>query len=247
MLRLISPLGVILMWEAVADAGMVSPFLVPAPSSVFVTIGKMLWSLELVDDIAVTLRRILIGFAISLVVSVAIGILMARARIFEVVFDPLVELVRPVSPLAIFPLAILWFGIGDGSKVFLIALACAFPIILNTYAGARSIDVRFVRVARSLGANNFEILKLIVLPGSLPQMFTGVRIAWGTALIVIIAAEMIGGSSGIGYMILDAQQTYRVDRVFGGIITIGVLGYATDQGLRLLRRAVLHWYPEIRD
>jgi ABC-type nitrate/sulfonate/bicarbonate transport system permease component len=245
--RLISPIIVVIIWEAIADAGLVNAFLVPAPSAVFVTLGKMLWSLELIYDLADSLRRLVVGFVIALVISVFIGMLMARNHFVEFAIDPLIELVRPVSPLAIFPLAILWFGIGDSSKVFLIALACAFPIILNTYAGVRSIDVRFVRAARSLGANNFEVMQRIVLPGCLPQVFTGVRIAWGTALIVIIAAEMIGGSSGIGYMILDAQQTFRVDRVFAGIIAIGMLGYATDLGFRALRRILLPWYRELRD
>lgn len=247
MKRLISPILILLLWEATVRAGLVNPFLVPAPSAVFVALGKMLWNLELIYDLAVSLRRIVVGFVISLVISIVLGILMARIRFVELAFDPLVELIRPVSPLAIFPLAILWFGIGDGSKIFLIALACAFPIILNTYAGVRSIDVRYIRAARSLGASNLEILQRVVLPGCSPQVFTGVRIAWGVALIVIIAAEMIGGSSGIGYMILDAQQTYRVDRVFAGIIAIGVLGYATDYGFRLLRTLLLPWYREVRD
>jgi len=247
MKRLISPIVLLLLWEALARSGLVNPFVIPAPSAVLVALGKMMWSMELMTSLYVSLRRILAGFAIALLVSVAVGILMARSRTIELLLDPVIELLRPVSPLAIFPLAILWFGIGESSKIFLIALACSFPIILNTYAGVRSIDVNFIRAARSLGASNREILWRIVLPASLPQTFTGIRIAWGIALIVIIAAEMIGGSSGIGYLILDAQQTFRVDRVFAGIITIGVLGFITDQGLRYLRDMTLPWHREIRD
>lgn len=247
MIRLVSPLAVLVIWEVIARAGLVDPFFVPAPSAVFVALGAMIWSLELPKALAVSLRRIVIGFGLSVVISVAIGMLMARIRLVEALVDPLVELIRPVSPLAIFPLAILWFGIGEMSKIFLIALACAFPVILNTYAGVRAIDVSYIRVARSLGASNSEILHRVILPGCLPQVFTGIRIAWGISLIVIIAAEMIGGSSGIGYLILDAQQTFRVERVFGGIIAIGVLGYVTDQGFRLLRSTLLPWYREVRD
>jgi len=246
-MRLASPLAVLAVWEFIARAGLVDPFIVPAPTAVFAELWKLLWTLELPAALAVSLRRIAIGFGLSVVISVVIGMLMARIPLVEILIDPLVELIRPVSPLAIFPLAILWFGIGETSKVFLIALACAFPVILNTYAGVRSIDVSYVRVARSLGATNAEILLRVILPGCLPQVFTGVRIAWGIALIVIIAAEMIGGSAGIGYMILDAQQTFRVDRVFAGIIAIGVLGYVTDLGFRLLRRKLLPWYREIRE
>jgi ABC-type nitrate/sulfonate/bicarbonate transport system permease component len=169
---------------------------------------------------------------------------MARIRWVDDILDPLVELLRPISPLALFPLAILWFGIGDASKIFLIALAASFPVILNTYAGARSIDSNLVRASRSLGATEFEIFKGVVLPASLPHIFTGVRLAWGISLIVIIAAEMIGATVGIGYMILEAQQTFRTERVLAGIFVIGVIGFTTDLGFRRLRRWVLPWYRE---
>jgi ABC-type nitrate/sulfonate/bicarbonate transport system permease component len=207
----------------------------------------MAWSLELFGNLYDSLRRIVAGFAVAVVLGVAVGILMARIQAVETALDPLVELIRPVSPLAIFPLAILWFGIGESSKIFLIALACAFPVILNTYAGVRGIDVNFIRASRSLGASQWEILRRVILPACMPHVFTGLRLAWGIALIVIIAAEMIGGSSGIGYMILDAQQTFRVDRVFAGIVAIGVLGFVTDQGFRYLRKVALPWYRELRD
>ncbi len=247
MKRLISPIIILVLWELIARAGWVNPFLVPAPSMVLVTLGKMAWNLDLFVNLYDSLRRIVAGFGIAVVVGVALGILMARIQGVETAVDPLVELIRPVSPLAIFPLAILWFGIGEASKIFLIALACAFPIILNTYAGVRTIDVNFIRASRSLGASEWEILTRVILPACMPHVFTGLRLAWGIALIVIIAAEMIGGSSGIGYMILDAQQTFRVERVFAGIVAIGVLGFLTDQGFRYLRRVILPWYHELRD
>ena len=169
---------------------------------------------------------------------------MARVRPLNDFFDPLVELLRPISPLALFPLAILWFGIGDGSKIFVIALAASFPVILNTFAVARSIDTNLIRASRSLGASEIEIFKGIVLPASLPHIFTGVRLAWGISLIVIIAAEMVGATVGMGYMVLEAQQTFRTERVFAGIFVIGVIGFATDLGFRRLRRWLLPWYRE---
>lgn len=245
--KVLSPVGILVLWELASRWSWVDPLIVPPPSVVFVELGQLIWSGALLVDLAASLRRIVIGFVIAVFLSVLIGSLMARFRIFEDIFDPLVELIRPVSPLAIFPLALLWFGIGDASKVFLIALACSFPVILNTYAGVRGIDLALIRVARSLGATPWEILSRVVLPGSLPQIFTGVRVAWGIALIVIIASEMIGGVAGLGYMVLTAQQTFRVERVFAGIIVIGVLGFLTDQCLRALRRWLLPWYQEVRD
>ena len=188
--------------------------------------------------------RVACGFTLAVILGATLGMAMARKRLMHEVFDPLVELLRPISAIALFPLAILWFGIGDASKIFLIALSASFPVILNTYAGARAIDSNLVRAARSLGATEFEIFKGIVLPASLPHVFTGVRLAWGISLIVIIAAEMIGATVGIGYMILEAQQTFRTERVLAGIFAIGVIGFATDLGFRRVRRWLLPWYRE---
>lgn len=152
--RLFSPILVLLLWEAASRASILNPLLVPPPSLVFVDIYDLIVTGELFEALWASLRRVLAGFAIAVVVAIVIGVLMASFRIAEDFVDPLVELIRPVSPLALFPLALLWFGIGDGSKVFLIALSCSFPIILNTYAGVKGIDGALVRAARSLGAGD---------------------------------------------------------------------------------------------
>lgn len=245
--RLFSPILVLLLWEAASRTFILNPLLVPPPSLVFVDIYDLVVTGELFAALWASLRRVLAGFAIAVVVAIVIGVLMASFRIAEDFVDPLVELIRPVSPLALFPLALLWFGIGDGSKVFLIALSCSFPIILNTYAGVKGIDGALVRAARSLGASRLEVIARIILPGSLPGVLTGVRVAWGIALIVIIASEMVGAVNGLGYMVLDAQQTFKVERVFSGIIVIGVIGFLTDRGLRALRRGLIPWYQEYRE
>ena len=212
-LRLGVPLVVLAAWELAARLGLANTLLFPPPSSALadlmvITVSGYLWK-----ALYASLFRVVCGFAIAVVVGSVLGMAMARVRLVNDIFDPMVELLRPISPLALFPLAILWFGIGDASKIFLIALASSFPVILNTYAGARSIDTNLVRAARSLGATEFEIFKGVVLPASLPHIFTGVRLAWGISLIVIIAAEMIGATVGMGYMILEAQQTFRTERV----------------------------------
>jgi ABC-type nitrate/sulfonate/bicarbonate transport system permease component len=245
--RLFSPVVVLLAWEAGSRLAVLNPLLVPPPSLVFIDIWELITTGELFQALWASLRRVLAGFAIAIVVAVAIGVLMASFRIVEDFVDPLVELIRPVSPLALFPLALLWFGIGDGSKIFLIALSCSFPVILNTYAGVKGIDGALVRAARSLGASQFEVIMRIILPGSLPGVLTGVRVAWGIALIVIIASEMVGAVNGLGFMVLDAQQTFKVERVFSGIIIIGVIGFLTDRGLRAIRRGLIPWYQEYRE
>lgn len=244
--KLASPIVVLLLWEAASRGGVLNAQLVPPPSSVFVEVYRLVMTGALFSALWASMVRVLSGFAIATVVAVVLGVVMASFRAIEDFLDPLVELIRPVSPLALFPLALLWFGIGDGSKIFLIALSCSFPIILNTYAGVKGIDLMFVRAARSLGASQWEVIRRIILPGSLPSILTGIRVSWGIALIVIIASEMVGAVNGLGFMVLEAQQTFRVDRVFAGIIIIGVLGYLTDQGLRWLRRALIPWFQEYR-
>ncbi|HTB44694.1 MAG TPA: ABC transporter permease [Acetobacteraceae bacterium] len=244
MYRLIAPLTLLAAWELAGRLGLVNTLLFPAPSKALADLMVMISSGYLWRALYASLYRVICGFAVAVVVGAVLGMAMARIRWVDDILDPLVELLRPISPLALFPLAILWFGIGDASKIFLIALAASFPVILNTYAGARSIDSNLVRASRSLGATEFEIFKGVVLPASLPHIFTGVRLAWGISLIVIIAAEMIGATVGIGYMILEAQQTFRTERVLAGIFVIGVIGFTTDLGFRRLRRWVLPWYRE---
>jgi ABC-type nitrate/sulfonate/bicarbonate transport system permease component len=243
-LRLISPLVLLILWESASRVGLVNPQILPPFSKAIEDLVSLIQSGELFVALGASLFRVVSGFLIAVVVGVILGALMGRYRLADDLIDPLVELLRPISPLALFPLAILWFGLGDASKIFVIALAAAFPVILNTYAGVRSIEQNFFRVSESLGASRLEIFTGIVLRGSLPHIFTGVRLAWGISLIVIIAAEMVGATVGIGYMVLEAQQTFRTERVFAGIIVIGVVGFLTDVGFRHLRRLVIPWYRE---
>jgi ABC-type nitrate/sulfonate/bicarbonate transport system permease component len=244
MYRLMAPLTLLAGWELAARLGVANTLLFPAPSKAIGDLMVMASSGYLWRALYASLYRVVCGFTFAILVGAVLGMAMACKPLMDDLLDPLVELLRPISPLALFPLAILWFGIGDASKIFLIALAASFPVILNTYAGARSIDSNLIRAARSLGATEFEIFKGIVLPASLPHIFTGVRLAWGISLIVIIAAEMIGATVGMGYMILEAQQTFRTERVLAGIFVIGVVGFTTDLGFRRLRRWLLPWYRE---
>jgi ABC-type nitrate/sulfonate/bicarbonate transport system permease component len=245
--KIISPLVLVALWETAVRLDWLDPRLVAPPSLVLVELWRITVSGELPVALGVSLLRVAAGFLLAAIGGVALGALMARVRVVEIVFDPLVELFRPVSPLALFPLFILWFGIGELSKVLIIAFACSFPIILNTYAGVRGIDAAYFRASRSLGATPMEIMRTIVLPGAMPQIFTGLRIGLGIALIVIIAAEMIGAARGIGYMVLDSEQTFRIARLFGSIVVIGILGFVIDAAFRSLRRCLLPWYQDAKD
>lgn len=244
--KFISPIGLLMLWEVAVHLEWLDPRLVAPPSLILVELWRLMQSGDLIAALAVSLSRAIAGFLIGAAIGITLGALMARVRAVEVIFDPLIELFRPVSPLALFPLFILWFGIGETSKIFIIAFACSFPIILNTYAGVRGIDPTFFKASRSLGASQWEIMHSIVLRGSMPHILTGLRLAWGISLIVIVAAEMIGAVRGIGYMVLESQQTFRIPRLFGSIVVIGLLGFLTDLGFRYLGRRMMPWYHEIR-
>ena len=245
--KLISPILLLALWEFGVRLEWLDPRLVAPPSLVFDELWQLTQSGEIIAALAISLFRVAAGFLIAAVVGIALGALMARVPAIESALDPLIELFRPVSPLALFPLFILWFGIGEVSKILIIAFACSFPIILNTYAGVRGIDPTFFKASLSLGASPWEVMRTVVLPGSLPHVFTGLRLGWGIAFIVIVAAEMIGAVRGIGYMVLESQQTFRIPRVFGAIVVIGFLGFVTDLGFRHLRGRLLPWYREATD
>jgi NitT/TauT family transport system permease protein len=245
--KLISPIALLALWETGVRLEWLDPRLVAPPSLVIVELRHLALSGDLVPALAASLWRVVVGFLLAAGIGIPLGALMARVRMVEIICDPLIELLRPVSPLALFPLFILWFGIGEASKIFIIAFACSFPISLNTYAGVRGMDATYFRAARSLGASPWEIMHGIVLRGSLPHIFTGLRLAWGIALIVIVAAEMIGAVRGIGYMVLESQQTFRIPRLFGSIVVIGLAGFLTDLGFRYLRRRMLPSYVENKD
>lgn len=239
--RFASPLLLVFVWEATSRLGLVNPLLLPAPTRVLADLADLISSGYLWKALQASMVRVVCGFALSVLAGFTIGALMARIALIERMVDPLVELFRPISPLALYPLAILWLGIGDGSKIFVIALAACFPVILNTFAGVRAIDPNMFRASKSLGATEVETFFGVVLPGSLPGVFTGIRLAWGVSLIVIVAAEMIGATRGIGYMVLEAQQTFRTERVFGSIVVIGAFGFVTDLGFRRLQRLAAPW------
>src|SRR5215813_10139752 len=245
--KLISPIGLLVFWESTVRLDWLDPRLVAPPSLVLAELWRLAQSGDLIAALTISLSRVVAGFLIGAAIGITVGALMARVRIVEVILDPLIELFRPVSPLALFPLFILWFGIGEASKVFIIAFACSFPIILNTYAGVRGIDPTFFKASRSLGASPWEVTHSVVLRGSLPHIFTGLRLGWGMALIVIVAAEMIGAVRGIGYMVLESQQTFRIPRLFGSIVVIGAIGLLTDMGFRYLKVRIMPWYRESAD
>lgn len=235
----------LMLWELVVRTGLVPPFLVSAPTQVALELYRQLTDGPLLQHIGASMSRVLAGYAIALVTGVLLGGLMGWFRWLDDFVDPLVELFRPVSPLAILPLSILWLGLGQASKIFVIWYGCFFPILLNTYAGVRSVPKSHVEAALTLGAHSREMLRHIVFFNSLPMIMTGARISFAVGMIVIIASEMVAADKGLGYLILTAQQTFRTTELYVGIVTIAMIGFAGDRVLRVLRAWLCPWHVEV--
>lgn len=235
----------LVIWELAVRLELVPKFLVVAPTQV----AEEMWSLTLDGTLPkhvwASMSRVLAGYSIALVSGVLIGSLMGWFRWLDDIVDPLVELFRPVSPLAILPLAILWLGIGQTSKIFVIWYGCFFPILLNTYAGVRGVPKSNVEAAQTLGAHSGELLRHVVFFNSLPMIMTGARISFAVGMIVIIASEMVAADRGLGYMIMTAQQTFKTTELYVGIVSIAVIGFLGDRLLRMARKRLCPWYVEI--
>jgi len=244
MRRLTSVLVLMIAWEGAVQAEVVSKFLLAAPSTIFTEMYRLLLTGQLTDHIQASMTRMLTGFALGLVTGVLLGGLMGWFRLFDDFLDPLIELIRPVSPLAILPLAILWLGIDQASKIFVIWYGCFFPILLNTYAGVRGVPRSSVDAARTLGAAPDEMLRWVVFYHSLPLIMTGARISFGVGMIVIIASEMVAADRGLGFMILTAQQTFQTAQLYVGIVAIAAIGFGGDRLLRWIRTKICPWYTE---
>lgn len=223
-----SLLTVLVAWHAATVGEFVNPTLLPSPGQVLLEFGDMVSSGELLRHIAISLQRILIGFTCGLITAIPFGLLIARVRLFRAFVEPIVEIVRPVPSLAFLPLAILWFGIGEESKIFLLWWGTFFVIMISVVEGVYNFDVNLLRVARNLEASELQIFWYVLLPGVLPFMLQGIRQAVADAFRVIVAAEMIAAQVGIGFLILHSSMFYRTDRVFIGIVALGLLGMTAN-------------------
>lgn len=253
-IRISSLVGFFVLWEIISRAGLVDyligkplGFLIlPAPSSVLLTFEKLIRSGELAAHVSISLYRALMGFFLGAIIAVPHGILIAWFRTVEDLTNPLVELFRPIPAVALIPVAILWFGIGNVSKIVIIAFACYFPIILNTISGVRQVDVNLLKVARLFGANRMQTLTKIILPSALPFIMTGLRLGLAVALILLIVTEMIGANSGLGVMIVEAEHTFKTEKMFVGIFTIGFIGFFLNEVMVLVERRMTRWKREMR-
>ncbi|HEY6860627.1 MAG TPA: ABC transporter permease [Pseudolabrys sp.] len=236
---------VILAWQFASTIWLprIDPYmavLMPAPTTIAFTAAGMIASGELLFHLLASLKREASAFLIA-ATAIPLGIAMGWWRLVYNQVNPIMEILRPIPPLAWIPLSILWFGIGDEQNEFIIFLGMFFPILVNTIVGVKNIDPNMVRAARSLGAPEHKVLARIVLMGALPQIITGVRIGLGVGWMALVAAELVGANSGLGFLINDARSMLRTDTITVGMLAIGVVGFLIDTAIRVLSRRLLPW------
>jgi NitT/TauT family transport system permease protein/taurine transport system permease protein len=214
--------------------------LMPAPTTIAATAAGMIVSGELFFHLMASLKREAFAFVLA-ASAIPLGIAMGWWRLIYNQVNPIMEILRPIPPLAWIPLSILWFGLGDEQNEFIIFLGMFFPILVNTIVGVKNIDPNLVRAARSLGAPEHKLLARIVLKGALPQIITGVRIGLGVGWMALVAAELVGANSGLGFLINDARSMLRTDTITVGMLAIGVIGLLIDTAIQVLSRRLLPW------
>lgn len=239
--RLAAVVLFVLGWEAVARSGLVASILLPPPSLVGRTGWRLLADGELMTHAGASLGRALTGFVLASVIAIPLGLVAGWYRIVFHVVDTIVELFRPIPVLALLPMAILWFGIGEASKLFIITYGSFFPIFINTLAGVRYADPLLIQAASTLGASRPQIFVRVVLMSALPQVATGLRLGLGFAFLTLVAAELIASTQGLGYLIMDSRLTFQTDIGMVGIVSLGLLGFTMNAILVRLEKRVLAW------
>ena len=216
--------------------------LIPPPSEVLMSGVTTARSGELLTHVIVSSERVLYAWGLVVVTAIPLGIAMGWSSRFKGYVDPLIELLRPIPPLAWIPISILWFGIGMMQNLFVIMIGVFFPVLLNTIHGVKGIDPVLIRAARNLGATRSRLLIRVVLMAALPAIYNGVRVGLGVAWMVLVAAELTAATSGLGYMIQDARNFLRTDIIFMGMFMIGFMGILMDVVLRIVARPLLSWH-----
>lgn len=245
--RMLSPILLLLLWELASRLGAIPSGVVPAPSAIAGTAFDLIASGKLVTHLAISLNRALVGLLIGVSFGVVVALIAGLSRGGELAADPLMQILRTLPFLGVIPLFILWFGIGEMTKVLLIALAVKTPIYLTLYGGIRGVDRKIIEAAKSLGLTRAELIWHVILPGALPSFFVGLRYALGISLLALIAVEQINATSGIGYLINEARDFMRTDVIMVGLLVYSLLGLLTDAFVRLLERHALSWRPTILD
>jgi sulfonate transport system permease protein len=246
LLRLISPVAVLILWQAVSEAGLISRQKLPPPTEIWQTAISLITTSSpaygtLQGAMLISLERVAIGFAAGALAGLAIAIAAGLSRLGESTIDPLMQMLRTLPLFGLIPVFIVWFGIGETPKLTLIAIGAAIPLYLNTFSGIRNVDARLGELGQVLHLSRTELIRDIVLPGALPQVLVGLRQSLGVAWLALVVAEQVNANAGLGFMISQATQFLRNDVIFVALLVYCALGLLTDALVRLLERRALIW------
>ena len=240
---LLGPFLLILFWSTGSAAGLIDPRVLPAPWTTAATAWELIRDGHLQDNLAVSAVRAAEGFAWGVGAGVLVALISGLSQLGGYVFDGLVQIKRAIPTLALIPLVILWFGIDESAKLFLVAIGVFFPIYLNTYHGIKSVDAGLVEMARSYGLKGWPLYREVILPGALPSILVGLRFSLGLMWVLLIVAETISAQSGMGYMTMNAREFLKTDVVLVGVLLYAFLGKLADLVARGLERRFLRWNP----
>lgn len=232
--------GALLIWQL--GAWLYGPDVIPGPWSTLKGARELLEDGTLGQYIGISFFRVIIGWSLGSLLAVPIGLLIGKVRALRIFAEPFLNFVRFIPPIAFITLFLVWFGIGEQSKIALIMYATFFIVVLNTFTGVLSLEEDKLRSARSMGANEWQILVHVIVPATTPYIFTGIRLAMGTSYMAIIGAEMIASNEGIGYLIWNSRLFFRTDWIFVGLLCLGLMGFVTDRLFGLFGRKVLGRY-----
>jgi sulfonate transport system permease protein len=237
------PLGLLVLWQVATDAGWLAPQILPSPATVAATFVDLITGGDIIEGLAISLRRITIGFAIGTAIGLPLGVLLGRSQKFEQYLGPSLRAIAQVPSLGWLPFLMLIFGLGETLNYVIIAKACFIPIALNTSAGIRNLSPQQLEMARAFRLRRKTILWRVVVPGALPSIFSGVRLALSHAWIAMVVVEMLADTAGIGYLMTWGRTLFQIDVVLVGMILIGAIGFLMDRGLRHIERRLQRWRP----
>ena len=236
------PALVLVLWQVAARVGLIAPQVLPAPSSVAASALDLARNGDLFIHLGVSLLRAATGFAIGGTIGLALGILVGFSPLAQALLDRSIQMVRAIPFLAMLPLVIVWFGVGEAAKIFLVALAVLFPIYINTMLGIRQIDPKLMELAKVIGLNRSAVVRRIILPGAMPSILTGVRYALAHAWLALVIAETLATTKGIGFLAMDAREFLQTNVILLTIIIYAIVGVVADALVRLLEARFLSWH-----
>lgn len=239
------PVITIGIWQFLSYYGYLSPLILPSPVDIFKTFIEMIKTGELQKNMIISIFRVLKGFVIGSTIAVSLGIVIGLSKKVESAISFTLSFLRPIPIIAWLPVLILWLGIGEASKVTVIAIGTFWPVLLNTIQGIKFVDKKFLEVAKIFRKNKVETISKVIIPGALPQIFTGIRVGISAAWMCVVGAELIASTSGIGFQIMYARELLQSKQMFVGVFSIGIVGLLIDKIIKIVERWVLAWNQNI--